>query len=145
MLIFLKPLLLIFTTTSFLFLDTHTIEPGLYIAKKGGVITKYAILEVQGDSATFESFIMWQGQWVPAIGTWDENYTSQKLVIDSMGNYSNENVLIYSKKNFIKGKISNSTAGKRFVFQKVDSLPESYKNIKLKSEEFCIQNIKNEE
>ena len=112
------------------------IENGLYISFKGGIIPKYAILTVEQDTSKLEIFTRWQGEWLPAIGAWDDSYQPQILIQNESGTLRNENVII-QKKNLIKGLVKNSFAGRiKFKFQMVETLPEEFQEIRKKGLEF---------
>lgn len=132
----LKSILVIF---SFCLLNTvigQNIENGLYISFKGGIIPKYAILTVEQDTTYLEVFTKWQGEWLPAIGAWDNSYQPQILIKNETGTLSNENVIIHNKKGIIIGLVKNSFAGRKFKFNKVETLPEKYKEVRQKGIEF---------
>ena len=128
----LKVVLVIF---SFCLLNTalwQNIENGLYISFKGGIIPKYAILTIEQDTAKLEVFTRWQGEWLPAIGAWDNTYLPQMLIKNENGTLSNENVIIQNKKGII-GLVKNSFVGKiKFKFNKVETLPEKYVEVRQK-------------
>jgi hypothetical protein len=114
----------------------QSIENGIYISFKGGLIPKYAILTVEKDSAKLEVFTKWQGEWLPAIGAWDSSYQPQILHRNENGSLSNEDVLIRYKKQ-LRGLVKNSFDGRiKFKFNKVETLPEKYKEVRQKGIEF---------
>ena len=59
---------------------SQKIECGNYIAYNGGLVSKYTILNVYEDSAAMEVYTKWQGEWLPAIGKWDNTYKPQILI-----------------------------------------------------------------
>lgn len=132
----LKVVLVIF---SFCLLNTalgQNIENGIYISFKGGIIPKYAILTIEQDTAKLEVFTRWQGEWLPAIGEWDNTYLPQMLIKNENGTLSNENVIIQNKKGII-GFVKNSFAGRmKFKFKKVETLPKKYMEVRQKGIEF---------
>jgi len=107
---------------------------GNYVAFAGGIIPKYAILSVNGDTATFELFTKWQGAWLPAIGSWDSEYDPQYLVKTGPNEFSNDavNVKINAGKTYkVIGIARNTIAGKvKFKFEKVDRIPDKYLEIR---------------
>jgi hypothetical protein len=132
----LKVILIIFSLSLLNTSTRQSIENGLYISYKGGFIPKYAILTIEQDSSKLEVFTKWQGEWLPAIGDWDNSYQPQILIKNENGTLSNENVIIQNKKG-IMGLVKNSFAGRmKFKFNKVETLPENYKEIRLKGIEF---------
>jgi hypothetical protein len=135
----LKIVLVIFSFCLFNTITAQNIENGTYISFKGGIIPKYAILTVDNDSAKLEVFTRWQGEWLPAIGAWDNSYQPQMLIKNKIGTLSNENVIIQNKKGII-GLVKNSFAGKmKFKFKKVETLPEKYIEVRQKGIEFTIR------
>jgi len=132
----LKAILVIF---SFCLLNSaigQSIENGLYISYKGGIIPKYAILTIELDTSKLEVFTKWQGEWLPAIGEWDNSYQPQMLIKNENGTLSNENVIIQNKKGII-GLVKNTFAGKmKFNFNKIETLPEKYMEVRQKGIEF---------
>lgn len=132
----LKVVLLIISLLFIGNIHAQNIENGLYIAYKGGIIPKYAILTVEEDSASLEVFTKWQGAWLPSIGAWDNSYEPQKLIRNTDGSLSNENVLI-TRKNKIKGIVKNTMANRiKFKFKNVEKLPTEYEEVRQKGLDF---------
>jgi hypothetical protein len=114
----------------------QNLDKGIYISHRGGIIPKYAILTVHEDSAQLEVFTKWQGEWLPAIGSWDNTYEPQMLNKNENGSLSNENVVIHRKKQ-IMGLIKNTFVGRlKFKFNPVEVLPEKYEEVRQKGLEF---------
>lgn len=121
-------------------LTAQTIENGIYISFKKGIIPKYAILTVENDSTQIEVFTRWQGEWLPAIGKWDHTYQPQMLRRNEDESLSNENVSIKKKKGLI-GILKKTFVGRiKFKLEPVDTLPEKYLEVRQKALEFTRRN-----
>lgn len=116
--------------------NAQNIENGIYISFKGGVVPKYAILTVKNDSANVEVYTKWQGEWLPAVGTWNKSYKPQRLFKNENGTLTNENAIVERKK-YLKGFVKNSFVGKiKLKFEKVEKLPKEYEEVRQKAIEF---------
>lgn len=116
------------------------ISDGLYIGHRGGIIPKYIIMEVDGDSVTFEMFTRWQGSWLPCIGKWSTDYEPQILERVDERTVANENISVHyqNRKNLrLTGTAKQTFVGKvKFNLVKQDQLPERYKKVKSRAMEF---------
>ena len=121
--------------------NAQSISDGLYIGHRGFIVPKYFILDVQGDSISFEMFVRWQGSWLPGIGTWVDGYHPQHLSRLEEQTASNENIIVkYHRRNKLKGTVIQSIAGKvKFKLVKKDELPRRFKQVKSKAVSFTRQ------
>lgn len=114
-------------------------EEGKYVALKKGIIPKYIMVEIQGDSAICEVFTKWQGSWLPMVGSW-ENYEPERLSRNEIGGYSNGAIVLFKKKETLKGRILKSFAGKsRFKLRPIPSFPPEFLEIKRRAVEFTLR------
>ncbi len=123
---------------------TQEITDGLYTGFHGGLIPKYIIMEVKGDTAELEMFTRWQGAWLPCIGEWTVNYQPQQLSLDNDHVFRNEFIEIAghsSKHNLLEGKAKNTCVGRvKFKLRKTGELPERFKQVRKEAMNFVRKN-----
>lgn len=104
--------LIILITTSFSNKKSpNPIEEGLYYGVSNHLIKRYTIIKVEKSIAFIESYVPWQGEWIPVNSNTGKYYEPIKLNLENLI-YKNENITFIHNKNKYSVKMQKTFAGK---------------------------------
>ena len=116
---------------------SQKLENGLYIGEKQGILVKeYGIIYVADSLLYLETYVRWQGQWMPTNRRGHSPYQPEKLVLED-SQYLNDFATIYRNKNNWICKVKKTFTGKvKIKLIPVKELPENYKKIRTEAIRF---------
>ena len=103
----------------------------LYIGCQSGIfVKKYCIAYISDSTAYLETYVKWQGVWIPTNIRENKPYQPEKLILGKDA-YKNDYAQIYNRKNKWICKVKKTFTGKlTFTLNQVNTLPEQYNEIR---------------
>lgn len=124
------------TSATSMLLDDQS-DSGTYVAKKGGVLNKYGILEIEDSIAHLELYTKYKGEFVPVNMSWNSKIEPQMYVYNKEASDSVHHIyksgastltIIGNQANIY---LNNSFLGElEMSLEKVSNLPRKYNNIR---------------
>ena len=126
----LSTLIIVLTSSFCLKKEPLNIEDGLYYGFRKNIVHKCVIVKVENSKAYIESYVLWQGVWMPSSFSKDKYY--EPTILNSDKNiFKNDKIIFANYNNKYKIKLTKTFIGNiKMKLEKVKELEERTNSIR---------------